>query len=126
LTINAATLGVGVHKISVVVKNSQTNCEEQDEINITVNACTGIEETSIENLISVYPNPSKGMFELKADIAIEQLEVYSSEGKLVYSQKLEHNIKATSLNLSTEVSGVYYLLIINGNDVIRKKIIIQR
>lgn len=86
----------------------------------------GIKENFIVNSITVYPNPSKGIFQLtNNDIDLEdgKLEIYNMLGKKVYTGS---NIKSqTQFNLSNLSKGVYILKVHNGTKVYNKKIIIE-
>ena len=126
LTIDASSLGTGTYTYSVVVKNTQSNCEETDVIDVIINACTGIEETDAEaNNVRVYPNPSKGLFSIKTDVTINGIEVYSADGRLVEKQNWEKQNPIMKLDLRDKTPGVYYLLLNNGKTIIRKQLIIK-
>jgi len=126
LTIDASSLGTGTYTYSVVVKNTQSNCEETDVIDVIINACTGIEETDAEaNKVKVYPNPSKGLFSIETDVTINSIEVYSTDGRLVEKQNWEKQNPIMKLDLRDKTPGVYYLLLNNGKTIIRKQLIIK-
>ncbi|MCK5857372.1 MAG: T9SS type A sorting domain-containing protein [Bacteroidales bacterium] len=126
LTINAATVGVGTFTYSVVVKNTQSDCEETDEIIVTINACTGFEDNlDRADGIKVYPIPSEGLFTIETTQNIEEIEVYSSEGKLVFSNSIQSQNQLTKIDLRDHAPGVYYLLINDGSSIIRKQLIIK-
>jgi uncharacterized repeat protein (TIGR03803 family) len=126
LTIDASTLGTGTFTYSVTVTNQANNCVESDDIIITVNPCTGINTSLSENNnIKVYPNPSKGIFNINTSIAFESLEVYSTDGRLIYSEVLKGKGINFKLDLTNQSKGVYYLLLSNGKTIERKKLIVE-
>ena len=63
-----------------------------------------------ENLITVYPNPSEGLFNLKSVEEIKNIIVYNIVGEVVY----ETNTK--KLNLIDLPQGVYYLKVITRSN----------
>ena len=125
LIIDAASLGTGVFTYSVVAKNSQSDCEETDEIHITINACTGINDVSQDNNVTVFPNPSQGLFTIESDLSFSKMEVYSTEGKLVLAKDIQSQTQALKLDLRDQTPGVYYLLLMDKDSIIRKQLIIK-
>ncbi len=125
LTIDASTLGVGAYTYSVNVSNANTQCSNDDDIIVTVDACQGIEMGKENASIAVFPNPSRGLFTIKSDKNIESLEVYSSDGRLVYSEKIGDIKTQISLKLTDQAPGLYYLLLNTAKDRIRKRLIIN-
>jgi len=125
LTIDAANVGTGVHTYSVVVKDSQTDCEETDEIQVTINACTGIDNISQDNNVNVFPNPSLGLFTIESDLNFSKMEVYSTNGKLVFAKDIQSQTQVLTLDLRDHTPGVYYLLLMDKGSIIRKQLIIK-
>jgi phosphate transport system substrate-binding protein len=58
---------------------------------MTVDLCTGINEMSNLNLFSVYPNPTKGVINLKADYNLfgSFYNIYDNTGKFVLTGKIK-------------------------------------
>ncbi len=125
LTIDASTLGVGAYTYSVNVSNANTQCSNDDDIIVTVDACQGIEVGKENASIAIFPNPSRGLFTIKSDKNIESLEVYSSDGRLVYSEKIGDIKTQINLKLTDQAPGLYYLLLSTAKDRIRKCLIIN-
>ncbi|WP_339887345.1 T9SS type A sorting domain-containing protein [uncultured Flavobacterium sp.] len=77
--------------------------------------------------ISVYPNPSEGIFNISlGDIEPTSIEVYDLTGKIILSKKdlLISNFE-TSINLSDASQGIYFVKINANNQNIVKRIIKQ-
>ena len=84
-----------------------------------------------EVLLTVYPNPNEGEFEIDADFssmnlsAPATLTVYSRQGNLVFTQKI-HNKASLSFNMRQYPRGIYIAkLQIPGEEAIFKRIIYQ-
>lgn len=79
------------------------------------------------NNISVYPNPSKGIFNISlGDISPSLLEVYDLTGKIILSQK--HIIISnyeTMIDISNVSQGIYFVKITADNQSTVKRIIKQ-
>jgi hypothetical protein len=57
--------------------------------------------------LSVYPNPSNGVFNIDSDTRIKLIQVYDLRGKLIYENQL--NSLRSTLNLSHLSSGLYVM-----------------
>jgi myo-inositol-hexaphosphate 3-phosphohydrolase len=78
------------------------------------------------NLIKVYPNPSKGIYNInlisKSDIS---LNVFDLSGRLVLSDKLK-NTNNIELDISDKLSGTYILKMVIDDLHYQKRIILTR
>ncbi len=128
LSVNASTLGTGIHNISLT--RMGYGITETDSISITVNACVGIDMSEQKLDFSVNPNPSQGIFDVSiysiknSDI---QLEIYDLQGKKVYSELIQTKQKDISrrINLDALSAGIYFIKIQQGNIIKAQKIVIQ-
>ncbi|MDP2724543.1 MAG: T9SS type A sorting domain-containing protein, partial [Bacteroidales bacterium] len=85
----------------------------------------GIQDVNPKSMITVYPNPSTGVFYLKNEASsVLQVVVYSVSGKV-----MERKVISPASNYKLDLSGYekgYYLLRISGNnqtEVIRFSVI---
>jgi hypothetical protein len=95
-------------------------------VEITVNGCTdtsactslnavGIENITESNGWNIHPNPNQGVFTVTSNKQLENtlLEVYSPDGRLVYSTI--YSGTEMSINLQDQSRGVYILKVDNKN-----------
>jgi len=89
--------------------------------------CSGTEvsEINLENLISVYPNPTQGKFNVQMsgfeNVKINSIKIYSAEGECIHQQiSTSSNLQ---IDLSSAPSGVYFVQLKTNKGVINKKII---
>jgi len=84
-----------------------------------------VNETDLENLISVYPSPSAdGKFTVSSlQFTVKSMDIYNVSGKLVYHSTV--NRKQETVNLS-EASGVYFIHLQTEKGSVTKKIILSR
>jgi N-acetylneuraminic acid mutarotase len=90
---------------------------------------TAINEiTDNENSISVYPNPSNGLFILQLGINNYELriEVYNILGEIVYEGTVSSNEGKYEINLSNTITGVYTLKAYCNNRIHYKKLIVVK
>ncbi|MHA3789983.1 T9SS type A sorting domain-containing protein, partial [Flavobacterium hauense] len=81
----------------------------------------GFENTA--NQISIYPNPSNGIFklELKGELAQDYtLEIFNLQGQRVYQNSL---INLQEIDLSNQADGMYLLKFSDGQSTFTKKIV---
>jgi hypothetical protein len=85
---------------------------------VTVNDVTevGIDKLTELN-INVYPNPTDGIVNVEfqqsfSDQAV--IKVINSNGKVIYTARLDSIEKKKIIDLSDEPKGVYYLIITNS------------
>lgn len=78
---------------------------------------SGVSVPEIEEMsLSVYPNPSNGVFFLSGDLnRTTEIEVYSIDGKLVIKESLNTSNFPCKLDLSNYGKGVYLYQITSGN-----------
>jgi uncharacterized membrane protein len=105
---------------------TQTGPVNVNNANTTVNVVLTVGIGNINaSSFSIYPNPSNGVFHLTTTAAIgseSDIAVYDTEGKLVYSGKLEGN-EVEVIELSNQDKGMYILRILVGDKVFNKTLI---
>jgi PDZ domain-containing secreted protein len=93
------------------------------------------EEMEMEEMnpldISVFPNPNIGQFTLEAEISDESplfYQLFDSQGKQVISETIPPSATRISKNfdLGNNPAGVYYLKVIQNDQIMTRKIIIAR
>jgi hypothetical protein len=87
--------------------------------NITMNP-VGIQNAN-KIAFSIYPNPSTGIFNIKAEGTYD-LQILDVSGKLVYESQL---VEMTQANLTNIDKGVYFVSLTQNGKQITKTIIIQ-
>ncbi len=112
---------IGLHAISAVTTTTSVRI---DDVNITNLGPVGIKEIKKE-LVSVYPNPSNGMFKLTTVSNATDLTIYNSIGESVYS-KTRITAGPHAIDLSTLANGIYTVKAISENNMEVKKITISK
>ncbi|MDD2961752.1 MAG: T9SS type A sorting domain-containing protein [Muribaculaceae bacterium] len=80
---------------------------------IVKGSASGVEENIADNLdaITVYPNPASDIINIKSDVEIESVDVYSSTGALVARSN------STTVDISHLSAGIYYVRINNQKTI---------
>jgi len=114
----------GTYTVSLVASNGGVSDTETVTNLITVTGTNSIEDISFVNKISVYPNPSNGLFNLTLEgISESTIEIYNIQGKKILS-KIQENEEVLSFELQTE--GIYFVKIINNHFVETKKVVVKK
>ncbi len=104
-TTNLAT-GLSVGSYTCLITDSLGNCDMKV---VTLGSCTGINAYSAKLPLSVYPNPTTGLFNIISAVRAD-IEIYNSLGQKIYAGKIEQG-RNNPVNLSEQPSGIYYLRI---------------
>ena len=79
--------------------------------------------------VEVYPNPSKGLFNLIYDSNSDEtvsLEIYNSLGQKMFSKQLNGQAEMrTQLDFSSYGKGIYFMKTIQGNHISSTKMIVE-
>ena len=88
------------------------------------NPATGVYESFNEkNELSVYPNPTKGMFTIESKRIISSIEIRNITGGKIKS--FYPAVSKTTIDISDKPAGVYLIAIIYGSEKVIRKIIIE-
>jgi hypothetical protein len=68
----------------------------------------GLKDLAADASIVVFPNPNKGILQVKAEQAINSIHVYDQYGRLLET-RLNPSASQTNFDLSNEAKGLYFL-----------------
>jgi serine protease len=120
---NYPTMG---NYIITLTSTSEEGCESTEAKPLEV--ITEI-ETSLEKSITLYPNPVNAQKILLHRTITDQIldvQLYDSQGKIVYQRTLENSDAENLLNISGLVPGVYQVRISTPFETLYTKIIVAR
>jgi hypothetical protein len=109
--------------IFTVTGTDNNGCSSKAVATVSVNLCTGIEETAADHQIKLYPNPSNGIINL--EIVNEQeaiIVIYNAIGQIITSQKAE---LLNQIDLSPYSNGLYTVVVSQNNKLIYKAKLIK-
>ena len=67
--------------------------------------------------VSVFPNPSTGLVQVKSDLAIEKINLYMIDGKLIST--------TTDTVLEIKTKGIYFIKIVTEKGIALRKIVVE-
>ena len=113
---------MGTHTITYTYVASN-GCDNSDEETILVDPCTGIDEIELGK-ISLYPNPSKGEFELKLNHnGSVVIQVVNIVGVIIYSEQSTISGKTIMpIDLKGFEDGIYFVTIKTDENTYVKKL----
>lgn len=77
-----------------------------------------------ENSVSIYPNPTHGLFTISLDRQIEGvLHIMNFNGNIVYTKEIKE--KEIHVDIQGQPAGIYFIKIQSNKTIITKKIIIN-
>jgi hypothetical protein len=91
-------------------------------LNITTS--TSIASLAADQSISIFPNPSNGIFTIQCAINISDLEIINAYGEKCISTTV--NSQQETINLSSQPNGIYFLQLKTDQGVLNKKIVLQK
>jgi hypothetical protein len=111
--------------ISCVASQKTTVVSSLSYSNRIKNNAIGIKENAINNLVSIYPNPSNGVFTLKFNSNKKiTTEIFNVTGEKIFSQESE-SLNPTIIDLSKNAAGIYFAMFRSDDKTITTKLIIQ-
>jgi hypothetical protein len=90
---------------------------------IRTNNSTGISEIN-QDIISIAPNPASSEISIKSEEMFSQINIYSTQGNIVYTEQLNANESTISINELNEGLYIVQIRLSNGK-TINKRIIKQ-
>ena len=85
---------------------------------------TGINENDLLNALSIYPNPSNGIFFVNSNLKKKEIKIYNYLGQETNFNFTEAN-QISQVNIPNYIKGIYFIEISTASKLIRKKIVIE-
>lgn len=83
-------------------------------------AALGINKEEFDSKLSIYPNPTDGIINIKTNFQIEKIEAFSILGRKIKTIK-----NTNTIDLSNQSAGIYLLKITLEGRIINKKVVLQ-
>ncbi|MFT5821616.1 MAG: PKD repeat protein [Crocinitomix sp.] len=101
-------------------------CAVTAEVTVTIDGQIGVGELTKTNF-EIHPNPSNGLIQVKLgeSTQLDKIEVYTTDGKLVYSNEFQNQNETISIDLSNLARGVYYVKLFNADIEYQEKLVLQ-
>jgi len=95
----------------------------KDDIFACIDLTVPVKEIeSLENQITVFPNPTLGNFQISfPEIKVSSYEIYNSSGQQVINETLNEAIDIIEVKSSPLSNGIYYLRLITSKGILTRK-----
>jgi hypothetical protein len=131
ITLDSNGFDLGNNAVWVLVTN-QVNCTNGDTVTLIIDPCTGLETPQLANAnILVYPNPSKGMFDVEVTGMQDrsfQLGIYNVNGAQIFNEARsasQQEVQSWNFDLRNLAKGVYIIRIQSDGMIKIQRIVIQ-
>jgi hypothetical protein len=94
------------------------NCSGFDVVTFTVSTCLGLASEN-ETAFTIYPNPTTGVVNVNGLIAGDKIQVYTADGKLLFSTEAINS--TLTFDLNAFANGTYVIFVNETASQIQKK-----
>jgi hypothetical protein len=93
---------------------------------VSVEEKTIVSAAATKNQFTVYPNPTNGLFRIKANKneAVQSVMVYNSVGELVMQQAVTND--EMELDLQNQPAGIYFVRMATENGYVSQRLLLQK
>jgi hypothetical protein len=108
-----------------VTATDEASASVFDEFVLTINpATTGIDDV-LANSMLIYPNPTNGIINISIENFDSEMNIIVTDiiGKVIINQKIQD--AKTKIDLSVYEKGLYFIQLLNNNEVSTQKIIVE-
>ncbi|WP_406685551.1 T9SS type A sorting domain-containing protein [Seonamhaeicola sp. MEBiC1930] len=95
---------------------------------MTSGSCSlSIDENDLEKAISVYPNPSRGEFQIRnaSQLNLDRAVIYDVSGRQISSHDLANTSRIKTINMEGAASGLYFVNIYSERAMVTMKIMVD-
>lgn len=130
-TVSNPTATLSETKTYTLSVSDSQGCTAVSQVTVQVDACLGINDQGINQMITVFPNPSDGVFTVyglsSLNTPVQKIEVYNHLGQNLMRLDYKPGDLVSDLLLDTRIKepGVYFLKITLANRVVSHRLIIR-
>ncbi|RFN57619.1 HYR domain-containing protein [Marixanthomonas ophiurae] len=119
-------LSDGVYTVTLTAEDEYGNVGTCT-FELTVESILGVDDNSLSNSISMYPNPADSQVTIsnKSDVALQNAVIYDINGKLINQYDLSNMQGKQVIDVSALATGVYVVQITGETSSVSKRLIIK-
>lgn len=112
---------------TLTIRNWSMTMPENSEIIVNRNAKPFIKNSSISNLVNIYPNPANSVLyiSLNCDIDVSsEISIFDLNGRLIKQSKIKS--ENDQISLSELSDGVYFIRVFVNNEITTHKLVVTK
>ncbi len=94
-----------------------------DDVSVTFCDPSEIDENNLFYRINIYPNPASNFIDVETNLKEYSISVFDAMGKLIFKENMTQN--KTRIDVSDFPTGIYFIQLQNGENLIGQKFIKQ-
>ena len=113
---------------NVQLRSTTTSvCSKGSMTNYSGSCALGIEDETLNNEVTIYPNPAKNQFFIKNEstLNLSKVIIYDVSGRLISKIDFINAKKTETINLQGASKGLYFVNIYSDNTVTTKKLVLE-
>lgn len=118
-TFQLSGLDDGDHTLSAKAYDSQQAVNNSDDVEISVSQILNLNDKSVDNSITIYPNPARENIHVNTQESFDQIDILDVHGNSVISTD------SNEIDIRTLDSGVYIIEVISGNNITKATFVKQ-
>ncbi len=120
------SVGPGTYTIELVAIDAAGNANDCS-FTLTVDGVLGVDEFGIDNVFSLYPNPTQGNLTLRnrSDATLQDVGLYDVNGRLIKKYNVTNAAPEMQLSLNDVASGMYFVQIVTDLGQTVKRVVKQ-
>lgn len=106
-------------------------CVAVSFISIFIDPCTGIDEKNLNAVLTVFPNPSDGVFTIQGISAfsgqLQRIDVINQLGQVVFDRSYDYRNAGWNLEIDTGIRepGIYFLKVSFSDRIVSQRVIVR-
>ncbi|GEM_PF-7065407 len=116
----------GTYQVTQTVINLCGSHQENKFITIEENTVTTALENQLDNEIRIFPNPTKGKFQIHFNKSsdLSKVKVFDVFGHQILHQELSQNTRNLEIDLENQSKGIYFLVIEKESQKYTRKLVV--
>jgi PKD repeat protein len=123
-SIGAVVIASPIVTTIYTITGTTGTCPSNSTFTLTVNPCTGFEDLTSTSQVTIFPNPSNGLFKIQfdAELEVNTVSLINQLGQVI---RVLNNIKSNKmeLDLSDYNNGIYYIKANTSKGILINKLV---
>jgi len=107
------------------------DCQAVSFISVHVDACTGIDYNNLNQVLTVFPNPSNGVFSIQGISSLngklQRIEVINELGQIIFTKSFGSADLVSDFEIDTKIKepGIYFLKISLTDRLVSQRLVVR-